>query len=74
MNQKRRGKKVKDKTMGTIFWIAVGLVVVGLGITAVMTIVRDVLDDANDKKPTVPTSSIERNVNDFDGLSTTYQV
>ncbi|MVP02126.1 hypothetical protein [Paenibacillus lutrae] len=53
---------MKDKTMAYLVWLALGLVALGLGITKLWPIFQGALNDTNLKKPTIPTSFIQQEI------------
>lgn len=50
---------MKNQTVGIGMYIAIGLAVIGIAILILFPIIRDVLTDADETRPTIPTTQIE---------------
>lgn len=47
---------MKDKTMAYGIYFGLGFLAIAIFITIVLPVIRDVINDADDTRPTIPTS------------------
>lgn len=55
----RREEELKNQTVGHGMYIAIGLAVIGIAIVILFPIIRAILNEADDTKPSIPRSYIE---------------
>lgn len=58
MKKGKGREEMKNQTVGYGMYIAIGLAVIGIAITILFPIIRDILNEADDTKPTIPRSQI----------------
>ena len=58
MKKGKGREEMKNQTVGYGMYIAIGLAVIGIAITILFPIIRDILNEADDTKPTIPSSQI----------------